>query len=72
MHKHKTVASMHKTMASMQRGAVHADAVSILQRYPTRRKSETSMYICIEMSPPTRENHRIESTISTYIHIVTF
>ena len=66
----------------MHRGAVHADAVSILRGHPTLEvavklgtEEVGDEYVYIEMSLPTREHHRIESTIYhlyPYIHTVTF
>ena len=73
---------MHKMVALMQRGAVHADAVSILRGHPTLEvavdlgtEEVGDEHVYIEMSLSTREDHRIESTIYhlyPYICPITF
>jgi len=60
---------MHKMVAFMHRGAVHADAVSILRGHPTlevavERGTEEvgDEHVYIEMPLSTREDYHIEST----------
>jgi len=65
---------MHKMMALMHRGAVHADAVSILRGHLTLEvavelgtEEVGDEHVYIEMPPSTREDYHIESTVY-YLH----